>query len=200
MSIKNEALSQQANFFKLRGLKKKMLKTRLGELKGNYSENLERINDLERELSNLAESEIRDEISVIKKFEQLNNEKMTPYFLKLAKESLKSPELDVIRDQNGETFSGQQERENHITNFYKELYSEPRKGVEITQKDIENFLGNTVEEDDIKASKLTTAEKEDLDRPLAITEFDDAVKQTKKTRHRESMESATVSLNSFGPT
>jgi hypothetical protein len=54
-------------------------------LKQRYEENSDRIFELEQRLSTLVELELKDELALVKNFERLNDEKITPYFLKLAK-------------------------------------------------------------------------------------------------------------------
>jgi len=180
MTIKNETLSEQAMYFKTKAAKKRQLISGLRQLKANNPENTNDIFKAERELSAFLEQEIREEIIAIKNFERLNNEKMTPYFLRVAKDTTKPPESNSICDDNGEEFKDDSTRDNHITGFYKDLYTEPRKGIIVTQDDIRAFLGDTVDKQEVKDSILTEDEKEDLDKDLTIDEFDTAVKQTKK--------------------
>jgi len=180
MSIKNQALSQQAEYFRAKSERKKKLSKRLRELKATAKENLNMIFNLERELSQILEMEIREEVISIKNFERLNNEKMTPYFLKVAKTSVKQPEVDKICDNKGDEFLTEADRDNHITGFYKKLYTEPRKGVTVNQQDILDFLGETVEKQEVQNSILTDTERDELDRELNISEFDTVIKQIRK--------------------
>ncbi|MFN9908203.1 MAG: hypothetical protein ACK56F_19075, partial [bacterium] len=53
-----------------------------------------------------------------------DNEKITPHFLRLAK-TLNSDSLEKIRKDNGEKFETNAEREKHIVDFYRKLYSLP---------------------------------------------------------------------------
>jgi hypothetical protein len=50
----------------------------LNDLKKNYQVNMRRIFDLENEISNIQENELRTELENYKNFERLNNEKITP--------------------------------------------------------------------------------------------------------------------------
>ena len=64
--------------------KKNTLITELKNLKLEYSRNLEK----QRVLSDLLELELKEELSHIKAFERLNDEKITPHFLNMAKKVL----------------------------------------------------------------------------------------------------------------
>jgi len=92
--IKNNALSHQAYVFRLRGMKKNILKKRISQLKQNFNANTNLILESERELSALIEHELKLELQHYKKFENLNNERITPYFMNLVKTKNSSDSLD----------------------------------------------------------------------------------------------------------
>jgi hypothetical protein len=60
-------------------------KTKLKTSKKNFDANSGEILRAERDLNAIVESDAREEISKMKNFEHLNNKKITPYFLALAK-------------------------------------------------------------------------------------------------------------------
>ena len=68
--------------------KKNTLITELKNLKLEYSRNNLIILEKERGLSDLLEFELKEELSHIKAFERLNDEKITPHFLNMAKKVL----------------------------------------------------------------------------------------------------------------
>jgi len=103
----------------------------------------------------------------------------------MAKSSSKPPDLDSVCDDTGTEFENCDLRGQYITNFYKKLYEDPSKGREITERDILDFLGPCANEPEVIASKLNDIEKENLDTPILITEFDSAIKDTKKIHLRE---------------
>jgi len=57
--------------------------------------------------------ELKEELSSIKNFERLNDEKITPYFLKLAKTPETSESLTSIKDENNRPY---------LTNNAKRVY------------------------------------------------------------------------------
>ena len=60
-----------------------------------------------------------------KKFELLNNEKITPYFLSLVKGSKKDETLENITRDDGTEFENPAERKEFIKNSFETLYKKP---------------------------------------------------------------------------
>jgi hypothetical protein len=85
MSVKNSSLSHQQSFFKIKNAKKKFLDKRITELKKDFNANAGEILRTELELNKIVDDAMREEILKMRNFEQLNSEKITPYFLSLAK-------------------------------------------------------------------------------------------------------------------
>jgi hypothetical protein len=65
--------------------KKNFLNKKLTNLKRDFNANVGEILRTERELNKINDDAMREEISKMRNFEQLNSEKITPYFLSLAK-------------------------------------------------------------------------------------------------------------------
>ena len=86
----------------MRNKLKVTLSTQIKALKEHFNNNVHDILILERRLSNIIETELRTELNKIKNFERLNNEKITPYFLKIAKSSKQDACLCDIKDNNGQ--------------------------------------------------------------------------------------------------
>jgi hypothetical protein len=85
MALKNSSLAHQHNFFKIKNAKKSKLEKQIKALKSNFNNNIGKILQVERVLNRVVDDEMREEVLKMRKFEQLNNEKITPYFLSLAK-------------------------------------------------------------------------------------------------------------------
>jgi hypothetical protein len=144
----------------------------------NYLANQEDIFRLEARLSNLVDNELREELNQHRNFEKLNDEKITPYFMSLAKQSCADALLSDIRNDNVTDFISSAERENYISNYYRDLYQ--TKDNENVQNDgIINFLGDVATHPDVINSKLTENEKLDLERPLSLAELDTSAKKGK---------------------
>ncbi len=148
-------------------------------MKQDYTANKNLIFDLESRLNTIIDLELKDELSTVKNFERLNDEKITPYFLKLAKAPENNVSLESLRDDNNEHFKTDREREDSIYKFYRDLYKKtdpsPNTAHNLT---IEDFLGDVVYEEVIN-SKLTMDERTILDRPLTFSELDNSMKKAK---------------------
>ncbi len=154
-------------------------------LKENYIQNSNLIFEKERQLSDIISLELKEELTLIKNFERLNDERITPYFLRLAKTSSHSDSLESIRKEDGSVFETDEERHRHIHKYYRELYSKPAvqplpEDVQtVGPQSIEDFLGDCANHPEVLNSKITNAEKIMLDRPLGIEELDLSVKNAK---------------------
>ena len=71
--IKNNVLSHQTRIIKLRNLKKKNISETINNLKREFNFNSQTILRLERELSEIVESELKEELALYKNYECINN-------------------------------------------------------------------------------------------------------------------------------
>jgi hypothetical protein len=147
--LKNASLSFQSNFYKIKNTQKNRIRSEIRVLKENYNANCDEIFEKELQLSNIVEIELKEELSQVKNFECLNDEKITPHFLKLAKTLTQSDSLEIICNDNGAPFDSFDERSSHIHRYYKSLYKKSmdfNTGIDST---IENFLGECCTEPDV---------------------------------------------------
>jgi hypothetical protein len=177
MSVKNSSLGHQHNFFQIKNAKKAYLDKRISNLKNNFNANSGEILRLERELNNLIEQDLLEDILKMKHFESLNNEKITPYFLSLAKRPHNSESLGDVNRDDGTPFENRAQRSNYIKSFFEKIYK--CVPVEVTDQSINNFLGDTVTHPEVVGSKLTDNERDELEQELSIIEFDKAVECAK---------------------
>jgi hypothetical protein len=175
-------LKLQNNIYKVKNKRKKNLTFELKDLKTNYVANQAEIFRKEKELSILIESELKAELVLIKGFARMNDEKITPHFLKMAKGLQKNPDLDEIEVPVEEKITGCAvlDRENYIKKFYTDLCSKPDGEKKITIDDIGNFLGDVANCNEVITAKLNDIKKTELDRELTIDELDAAMKKSKK--------------------
>jgi hypothetical protein len=80
---------------------------------------------LERELANFVELELKLELQNMNVFDGLNAEKITPYFMRLARSSQKNDDLSVVKDKHGNDYESESDRQKSITKFYERLYADP---------------------------------------------------------------------------
>jgi hypothetical protein len=119
---------------------------------------------------------MRRELEGFRQYDILHTEKMTPRFLSLCKNTNNSASLDQIRADNGELFTSEASRDQHICDFYRKIYS-PDPGMRpLDENCIEQFLGPEVANNNIVLNaKLNEREKKFFDRPLTIQELDTAL-------------------------
>jgi hypothetical protein len=118
-------------------------------------ENRLEILELERKLAMINEKEIREELDNMQVFDRLTSEKMTPYFLNLAKKGQKAESTSSIRSDLGEEFADPGANRAFISNFYQNLYKKPAEQKVVTVGDINDFLGDCGREPEVESSKLS---------------------------------------------
>ncbi len=184
ITLKNEALSFQSSFYKNKNAAKKNLREQIQHLKQDYALNKDIIFDLESRLTTIIDLELKEELASIKNFERLNDERITPYFLKLAKNPENVESLSSLRDENNIPFPSDKDRENSIYDFYKDLYKVPDPVQDVNNvinagMTIEEFLGDVAFEEEVINSKISDLERNNLERPLTIEELDFSMKNAK---------------------
>jgi exonuclease III len=176
MAIKNGAMLHQSHYYNLKKAKVNRLTLEINNWKKSYNLNVNRILAGERELATIIENELKVELEHMRVFDKLNNEKITPHFMALAKKSGSDECLTDVKNDNNEDFVRKECQEKYIFNFYKNLYTKRDLNEELMVS-IEDFLGDCVNNETVINSKLTENEKNDLDSELTIEEFDKSVNQ-----------------------
>jgi hypothetical protein len=176
MAVTTNTVSLQK---KISNCKNNFLRTKteqLNNLKLNYAENSRRIFELESEIGQIAENDFKNELKKYKDFERLSNEKITPYFMKLVKQSCATDSLEgILYDETEYT-----NRDSAITGFYEKLYRKPEDNQDCTVEEIDEFLVPAVNNVLVQESKLNQVERNNLDSPLLIHELDAAINQSNK--------------------
>ncbi len=114
IAVKTSSLAHQHDFFKIRNAKRKLHEKKIINLKKDFNANAGKILRCERDLNKVTEDEMREEVLKMQDFEKLNNEKITPYFLSLAKQPHNPESLcDVNRD-DGTQFESKNDRDVYI--------------------------------------------------------------------------------------
>jgi hypothetical protein len=115
------------------------LEKKLDRLKGDFNAHSGEILRTEKELNRIIETGLREEVEKMGKFERLNNEKITPYFMSLAKRPCTSGSIADITNEDGSPFASSQEQNSYIKNYYADAY----KAVDHNNANIsvESFLG-----------------------------------------------------------
>jgi hypothetical protein len=175
-NFRNDVTSNQDFIFKFKKREKVALSNDLRVARAENDSDL--IDSLEDKLSRLNEQEIRDRLQSSCLYEHLNNEKMTPLFLNLAKISKGSASLSDILQPGGAAFETDRDRKKYILDFYETLYennSDPE-----TVPDIETFLGpEIVRHPLVTSSKLSAEQCNFLEQDLTLQELDNSISSAK---------------------
>ncbi len=181
-SMRNEIVSYQTFLKKITHTQKKALLKRIEDLKKSSDPGTDSILELERVLNRQLDLEMRTELENSSNFEYLNDEKITPYFVNLAKCNKATATTDSICNDNGDPFPTSQDRNEYVRNFYADLYKIPDGQQPAADGCIEDFLGPLICSSKIvRDSKLTEAKRMELELAVTIEELDLSASQGNKS-------------------
>ena len=113
-ATREAALKQQSEIYKLGICIEKAKNAEIMVLKQDYINNQNIIFEKELELGEYLERRLKIELSNYNKFEMLNCEKITPYFMNLVKSCKKESTLDGIVREDGNIFTNKSKQEEYI--------------------------------------------------------------------------------------
>jgi hypothetical protein len=133
---------------------------------------------LEGALNTLTDKILRKKLENCSNFEILNNEKITPHFVNLAKGFKSEASLDDILDAAGRPFPSTNSRKEYIRSYYQELYATPEDEPESLEGCIEEFLGQEILNSNlVKDSIIPLDLREELELQFTIEELDASAQQ-----------------------
>jgi hypothetical protein len=136
---------------------------------------------LEIELRNINELEINSELEKNPNFNTLNSERITPFFIKMAKGSRQERSLTEIHDSNGRNFANTQEQKQYIFNHFADSFKKDPNELESLKNCIQDFLGPEILAHPLITSlKLSHDEALSLEDDLTIAELDSAIEGANK--------------------
>ena len=158
----------------------KKLSNKLIDLKVRFEDNIVEIRIIEEDLNSILEREVEDKVQNYIKDDIILNEKMTPQFLRLAKNN-KSEPMSCIKNGDGIKFNSINDRGEYIRSFFEQLYTVPDTALLGFRGCVRDFLGeeicnNTV----VRGMILTDPEKTRLDQPITLEELDEALASSNK--------------------
>jgi Reverse transcriptase (RNA-dependent DNA polymerase) len=175
-NFKNDVTSYQFFIFKFKRQERKTLLEKLNILK--LDNRTEEADIIECQLTRLSELEIRNKLESSNLFVHLNNEKMSPHFLNLAKININEGSLKQICNDTGTKFVDDASRREFILSFYTKLYS--GEGQVSNIGDIESFLGPDILNNPIVVnSKLSEQLRVEMDANLSLEELDASISSAK---------------------
>jgi hypothetical protein len=166
----------QAFVFKTIAASRACLEKKILNLKKNMIQNFDEISRLELDLRNITETEINSELEKNPNFDTLHTERITPFFLKMAKGSTQERSQTEIRDGNGREFANEADERNYIFNHFANSFRKNPNEPENLEGCIENFLGLVVLDHPlVRSLKIDDREKLSLESELSIEELDSAL-------------------------
>jgi hypothetical protein len=134
------------------------------------------ITDCENKLNDLVNTEVMAKVKQMKIFSCLNSEKPTPVFLNLARTSNVDSKLNAITKPDGSPFESNADRNNHIVEYYENIYKAAPCSAQVSENCIEEFLGcDLLAHPVVRNSILTETERDVLDAPLSLDELDQSI-------------------------
>jgi hypothetical protein len=140
-SIKNETISHQTFVKKNSQKNRANLVKKITDLKERGLIGTDAFLEYESILNKQMDLEMRAELENLNCYEYLNDEKITPYFISLAKSNKAIASTDTICDNDGIPFRTATDRNNCVKEFYSKLYSIPPDEPPNIEDCIEEFLG-----------------------------------------------------------
>jgi len=175
-NLRNDVISYQSFIANSMKANKKRITKRLETLKGNGYNDFNEISKLERELANINENELSFICEKNMIFENINSERITPYFLKVIKGNKTLSSLTSIRDERGNFFNNEMDQKQYIVQHYEKIYKKDPEEPESLEGYIENFLGPEILQNPVvQDSKLSVEEKGSLETPLTMEELNRAL-------------------------
>jgi hypothetical protein len=172
-NIRNECISYQTFLAKTVKESTSAITKKLVELKSDYIGNLVQIDNLQHRLDSIIDNTLRCKLEATSNFEILNNERITPHFLNLAKGSKAEASLSDLRDDNGDPFPSDLLMKEYVRNYYQNLYRRPACEDNINRDSISNFLGEEICNSRlVQDSKVPENVMLELEEPLSLQELD----------------------------
>jgi hypothetical protein len=146
---------------------------KLTELKGNATQNYVLISECELKLHEINDLKINAILSKNPNFAQLNSERITPFFLKMARGSSQVNSMWEICDDEGKKFNSIGEQKTYIRNFFANSFKKPENEPANLEGCIETFLGPEILDHPLtRILKLSDDERIRLEADLTADELD----------------------------
>jgi exonuclease III len=175
-NVRNEVISYQSFIRKKVNESLENLNEQLKTLKLAYKQHFDEISRLELKLRDIQDLKNNAIIESSPNFATLNGERITPFFLKMARGSLSSSSMTEICDYDGNIFENSKVQKTFIREHFANSYKKPENEPENMAECIANFLGRDILAHPLVADlKLSQREKESLEGNLTMDELDKAL-------------------------
>ena len=177
--IRNEVSSFQHFVFEAKKKKKQDTLLRIKEIKNVSPLDEQLLHENEKILNTILNDELIAMVEKSPLFDHLHNEKLSPVFLKLAKNLNVEAKLSDIVDPNGMAFANSSERDEYIVSYFANTYKKP-EGDTYYNGCIVDFLGHEICLNPVvTGSKLTDEQANSLEGEITLNELDTSIKEAK---------------------
>ncbi len=174
--IRNEVINYQAFIFKKIDESTTRLTDKIKNLKLDHKNNFDKISELELQLRQINETKINCELEKNPNFALLNSERITPFFLKMAKGCTQESSLDGVCDYDGRPFNNTRDQREFIYTHFADSFKKNPLEPDSLEGYIENFLGvDILNHPIVRNLKLSEDERTRLDGPISEFELDSAI-------------------------
>jgi exonuclease III len=172
-NIRNEVISYQSFITKTITKSFTALNKKIMSLKQNFEQNFTEICELELKLREINEIKINSILEKNPNFDTIHSERITPFFLKMAKGYQHESTMSDICNHEGEQFLSPNERKNFIRDHFANSYKKPHTEPDNLQGCIEQFLGEEILRHPLVQNlKLDINEKIRLEQEISRDELD----------------------------
>jgi hypothetical protein len=144
MGIKNSLMNIQISIDKNNKRMREQLLFREEYVKGIFGENSQQWYDAREAILRHDDANLKDRATKFREFLDTNNEKATRAFCRLSKEGGLCDDISQIKNENGNPFESNEQREKFISGYYSNIY---KKKLDRLMR-IEDYLFNGVEDPD----------------------------------------------------
>jgi hypothetical protein len=172
-NIRNEVISYQSFITKTITKSFTALNKKILSLKQNFEQNFTEICELELKLREINEIKINSILEKNSNFDTIHSERITPFFLKMAKGYQHESSMSDICNYEGEQFMSPIEQKNFIREHFANSYKKPHTEPDNLQGCIEQFLGEEILRHPLVQNlKLDENEKIRLEQEISRDELD----------------------------
>jgi len=176
-NVRNEVVSYQAFIRKRSKEFETNIVDKINLEKTKQPPDYDLLSELESVLTNSRDMKLDNQLKKFSVYEHLNEEKITPSFLRLARTGNTEKDLASIVDADGNPFENSRSRNQYIRNYYADVYREREPEKRVTVADIREFLGQDVlHTPQVRNAILSDEEKLSLETEISLQELDAALK------------------------
>jgi hypothetical protein len=172
MGLKNALMILQERKRSEEARKREWLIESIHQMERVFGEQSDQAESARGNLLRFDDVKLKERASRFRDFLDANNERATKAFCRLSKEGGLCDDLTQIKDKDGNNFSNEKDREEHIRGFYETLYKKKMDAI----LSIEEFLGDEIANTEwVNDRKLNDEERDSLEGPVTLAELKESL-------------------------